>query len=172
MNAKSLSKIALRVLAVFFIFEGVGNLPMLAGITSYYGSTVNVRWYPFWESAVLVAPIVLGIMVWIFADTIAARMIDSSDVEEQSMPIDASNLQTIALVTLGIFIIIQCIPNIAGTLYVSLAAPANKLQTPLLYNDYLLEEVLKLILAIVLVSGAGFFTRFFRRLREYGLARP
>lgn len=133
---------------------------------------MNVRWYPLWESAVLVAPIVLGIMVWIFAATIAARMIDSSDVEEQSMPIDASSLQTIALVTLGIFIIIQCIPNIAGTLYVSLAAPANQHQPPLLHNDYLLEEVFKLILAIVLVSGAGFFTRLFRRLREYGLARP
>jgi hypothetical protein len=172
MNAKSLSKIALRVLAVFFIFEGIGNLPMLARSISSYGSSVNVEWFPFWESAVLVAPILLGIVVWVLAGTITAWMIDHNDTGESTRPIDASTLQAIALVTLGIFFIIQCIPNIAGALYVALAAPANQPQTPLLHNGYLLEEALKLILAIVLVLGARFFTKLFRRLREFGLARP
>ncbi len=171
MNAKTLSKIALRVLAVFFIFEGIGNLPMLAMSINSYGSSVKVEWFPFWESAVLVAPIILGIVVWLLASTIAAWMVDYNDTGESAPPIDAFTLQVIALVTLGIFFIIQCVPNIAGTLYVFLATPANQLQTPLLHNDYLLEEALKLILAIVLVLGAGFFTRLFRRLREFGLAR-
>jgi len=169
MNLKSLSKIALRVLAVFFIFEGIGNLPMLAQSISYYGSTVTVKWFPLWESAVLLAPIVLGVIVWILAGAIAAKMVDRNGNDESTIQLDAFTLQTMAFVTLGIFFIIQCVPNIAGTLYISLTATAAQHQPPLLDNYYFLEEVFKLILAVVLVVSARFFTRLFRHLRAFGL---
>jgi hypothetical protein len=119
-----------------------------------------------------VAPIILGIVVWLLASNIAARMVDYNDTGESAALIDAPTLQAIALVTLGIFFIIQCVPNIAGALYDSLAAPANQPQIPLLHDEYLFEEILKLLVAIALVLGARFFTKLFRRLRDFGLARP
>lgn len=169
MNAKSVSKIALRVLAVFFIFEGIGNLPMLAGSISHYGSTVAFKWVPLWESTVLIAPIVLGVIVWSFAERIANWMVNRTDTGEPAVQLDASNFQTIAFVTLGIFFLIQCVPNIAGIVYMSLTVSVAQQLPPLWQNLYFVEEILKLVLAAILVLRARFLTQLFVRLREFGL---
>lgn len=167
MNAKSLSKIALRVPALFFIIEGIGSLQMRTVIFSYPGSAVKS--ITLWGVATLLAPIILGVIVWIFAGTIASWIVDRNDNDESTAPLDAPTLQTIAFVTLGIFFLIQCVPIIAGMIYTSLTTPDDWHQPSLWVNRYFLEKILELILALVLVLGARFFTRLIWRLRRIGV---
>lgn len=168
MDAKLLAKVALRVMGLYFILEGTSNLPLLANAGSLMGDEVQINSGVIWMVATVIAPIVLGLIVWFAAQPLAARVVGAQDGQESAGKPDPFNLQVLAFTMIGVFIIINDLPRISGILYVAVSNPTAFAGAPSFIEGLVMSSI-KVVLGFALIAGAGFFTELFRRFREFGM---
>lgn len=171
MDARLLAKIALRVLAVYMISIGILELPQIAtmNIASQDVGTLIFFTFMFME----VAPFALGVTLWLLAPRIGDWMVGKSVAAAPAKSVSTADLQTIAFVTIGLLIAIQAGAYIIGVIYSSLLIaswPDEANRYPSLFRNPMFgAQIAKLVLGLALLFGAKFFTRLFRRFREFGL---
>ena len=169
MNATLLTKITLRVLAVFLVGLGFWLLP------DYFIATYNsIPPNSFkadtasWLQLVF-NPAVYGLIIWLLAPRLA-RLAVGKEASGASAPADPGAWQTAGLTVLGVYLIVENIPVILGLVIEFLGnGPGTQTWvggTMTSLADHLTVAGARLILGVVLVLGAAYFTRLFRRLRQ------
>lgn len=164
MDARLLTKIALRVLAVFMVATGIMGLPQLAMMDMR--SDVVVSALLLIAAIMITMPLLIGPILWVLAPRLAGWIVGKGDAVPAAGSVAAADIQAIAFVTLGLIIAIQAGSYVIGVIYVLMT---SDIPTSLTNNYVLPAQIAKLILGLALVFGAKGFTRFLRRFREFGL---
>ncbi|HEY1772673.1 MAG TPA: hypothetical protein VGH91_05715 [Gammaproteobacteria bacterium] len=168
MDARLLAKLLLRILAVYTVAEGVMQFAALSDIESRVSD-------PQKELLIVVALSVLmtAVALWFLAPALARWAVGKSTISTGNLPIGAANLQSIGFACIGMLIVVQALPPLVLRIFESATILASRTsnQDPstLITSAYFYTDLFKLTLGIVLLFGAGFFTRAFRRFREFGL---
>lgn len=164
MDARLLTKIALRVLAVFMVATGIMGLPQLAVMDMQSDVVVSAL---LLAAVVMTSmPLLIGLILWALAPRVAGWIVGKSDTAPATSPVTAADIQAIAFVTLGLILAIQAGSYLIGVVIMLMASDVPTS----LRNSYVVPaEVAKLILGLALVFGAKGFTRFLRWFREFGL---
>ena len=169
MDATLLTKISLRVLAVFLVGLGFWTLPSYFSF-AYYSIPPNsmqadtTSWLQLFFN-----PAVYGVILWLLAPNLAKLAVGKAAPEGQAAA-DPAAWETTGLTILGVFFIVQNVPVLLGLMVAFLwRGPHTQTwvdgdMTGL--SDHLTVAAARLILGIVLVLGAAYFTRLFRRLRQ------
>src|SRR5579864_2837474 len=118
MDAKMLAKIALRVLAVYTVVTVIDSL---FSLIRFVGDKQLLDFESLWLLLSFITPLVVGLLLWRLAPGLASRTTDDAGAEKTGASFSATELQTIAFVTLGVFILIQSIAVIMGTIYSAIA---------------------------------------------------
>lgn len=164
MDARLAAKIAVRVLALWIAAHGILPLPQVADAVIQHGDAVSALVIPL--LLLELGPLIVAVTLWIFSPKIAIWMVGKADGTSSSESPSADNLQTAAFATVGLVLAILAASYIVGILAMSVTSPTDFYSLMHTYVFY--EQFTKLVLGLAFMLGAGFFTRLFRRLREFG----
>jgi len=174
MNAESTVKLSLKVLSIYIIGVGLSQIPeyvaFMDGALPGVQFSADVNFY----LSLVFSPLIVGIALW-FAAPPAARFIAKGVVQEETSDSHVQSLQAVAFATLGMYFVVENLPQLISSIIRLISGQDTQAlthagRTFVSYNQ--LEVVaLRVILGVILVVGAQFFTQLLRRLREYGL-RP
>ena len=104
MSLIALAKIVVRVLALVTIVGGIATLPSFI----YFP---DETWASVW---ILLVPaflqVALGIFLWLIAGRLGKSIISDVSQAELTLDISANDLQSIAMITLGIILLVANLP--------------------------------------------------------------
>lgn len=177
MSGRQLAFIGIRLIAVYlalnllYYVAGIGET-LLASHSG--GETEGVRGGAFLYYGVISAILYLGLSLtlWIGADAIARTVAPETTVTGRQRPVSARTLQAIAFSAVGLFILVNALPKIAGELYrahlvnsalhvpqeVSFSTKARRAQVGL-----------EAVLGVALMLGGGAPSGMLVRFRALGL---
>ncbi|HEV2332033.1 MAG TPA: hypothetical protein VGV16_02635 [Gammaproteobacteria bacterium] len=168
MNARLLGKIGLRILAVYLVGLGFWLLPQYFMFVHDklpdHSVTANLDYY----LELIFNPTVFGLILWFLAPRIAKWSLDK---QESAAPAstDAADWQTVGFTVLGVYFVLVNLPAVLSLLIVLTGHGLDdQIQQDGAYaavGDHLIVSIGRLLLGAVLVLGAGYFTRLFRRFR-------
>jgi hypothetical protein len=166
MDAKLVSKVAIRVLALFLIGIGMMSLPEIAVSNGNQGTSLDVFGMPL--LLLEAGPFLSGIALWFLAPVLADWMVGKAEPSASGPALDAANLQTVAFAIVGLVFSIQAASYLLGMLAVCEATPGAFQQ--FVHSFVLYAQLARLVFGLTLLFGARFFTQLLRRFREFGLA--
>lgn len=175
MDAKSLSTLGIRLLAIYLIVTEMTDIPKyLRLIYDWVGpnSSASANW-GFYLTGIL-SPFVVGAVLWFLAPHLAKWVLGKPKDTSISDGADVASLQTAAFSVLGIYFVAQNLPILIYLIADALGfVPGSNIplangQT-IWGSDWFYGALLRTLFGAALVLGSGFFTRLFRRFREFGL---
>lgn len=161
MDAKLFGQVALRVLAVYVFALGLMALPNLYQVLHDHVVPEEPRLdYRLFATA-LTLPLVIGLLIWVSAPLLSRWMVSGAKESSLAEPLGVNHLQTVALTTLGLILAYHGVSSLV--IYVAEGALDSAG-----FSTILLGYVIQLSLGIALILGGKFFTRWFKRLRDFG----
>ena len=161
-----LAKIIVRVLALATIVGGVVTIPNFVYFLGEARASLGILLIPAFLQ------IAIGIFLWLIADRLGKSMIGDISSTELTFDVSAGELQSIAIVTLGIVLLVANLPVLVGQVfqYVSLSSldGDNEIVETQMQIGFIIS-MLKLGLGLVLIFGVRPIVRFLRSLRYIGL---
>ena len=155
---KSITKVAIRMMAIYYIVLGISNLP---SILYYIGKTGDSKSFntPI-EYVSILLPIIIyiltGIILWIVTDKIAKSML----YEEEKMiefPLPMLQIVQVAIIIIGVVLVVNSIPVIISNIY--LYRKLEGFQTIYSIEGELIKQSIKTIIGILLVVFAPYITK-------------
>lgn len=116
MEAKTLSKIAVRILAIYLIATGFMQIPNIVTILSNARSIDDEKIILFTFISVIITPIVVGFILWFMSEKLA-KMIIGNESEIEVHPLHNPQLQTIIISTIDLTIVVLTIPELVRYIY-------------------------------------------------------
>jgi hypothetical protein len=167
MDAKLLAKLLFRMLAVYTIVEGIMQLSTLSSLESRVNN-------PQGELLIVVAisASITGLLLWVIAPKLAGWAVGRPTTSTATSSIDAANLQSIGFACIGMLLVAEALPRLIFRIFESIVLStlaSNALLNSPITSAYFYGDASKLIVGLVLLFGAKFFTRQLRRFREFGL---
>ncbi len=178
MNPQVLAKIAIRILSIYLISQYIvqisGYLVMQLAATVRQESIDSLLFL-----ILSMAPLVLGILLWIISGTLAKWVVgkttDTDYVEgeeKEGMPLNAFQLQAVALSTAGLLIIFTTLPSIFNLLF-QMFSEDSVLEGIIMHENGIpglfFGLLFKVVLGILLVMGNGFWSNLLYKFKEFGL---
>ena len=175
MNYKMLAKICIRLIALFYfvkylvitISSVISILEVLRKPVEYTGIGLLSAVTP------MSLIIILSILLWLYADKIANRLIGETSTEGAIQNIDYNRIQYIAFILAGILVICNSIPDLISNIYQINSMPKPPIEIPdRIYNGYLanlIGAIIKTILGFWLVLGSTGISNVIKKLRTAGL---
>lgn len=172
MNPTLISKIAVRILALYLIAMGITNVGgqlafflSTGGIESSENNLKNV-------SIIFAAiPIIVGIASFLLSNSVA-KLVAGKDYPDNSKELTTLGLQSILFATLGVYFIISTLPILAQQLFAYF-------QTTSVMNEQVYRQAsllppivasaIEIFLGLVLVLGSRFFSKLLYNFKEFGL---
>jgi hypothetical protein len=104
------------------------------------------------EVLTFLAPFLVGIVLWCFSETIANKMVFSSEKINKNNSLTAMEIQVIAFSILGLFFIGNALPKTVSTVYILFAIEGFRIDAPS-YTQQLIEVGLQLVIGLGLLLG-------------------
>lgn len=146
MNKHYLAGLALKLLALFFIIQGVSVIATVAthqAISSHSETTYAINF------SYLILYILMGIILWLFSPKLADIISKGDSISGKGdFSITAEDLQRVLFSVLGLYFVGKSLPQIISTL-TSLFA----LQNPSLFRSslpYLMGNITELIIGLII----------------------
>lgn len=168
MNKGELTNIALKILAIYFIIQGINAI---ATVVTYRAiSTTSKITYAVNTSLPLVFFIVLGIILWIFSNKFSGIIVrDEGQLEiTNDSIINATELQTVLFSVIGLVLIGSSLPQII-TMLMSMYQVIDIPDGPIRVLPYLTGEITKLILGLVIFLGSQKLVVILKSIRNVGI---
>lgn len=172
MDARLLTRIGLRLLAVYLFGLGFSLLPEY--FSFIYGNippNSSTGDWQFYFSLVL-TPFAFGVVLWFLAPYLSKLPLGKQE-QDATISKDVATWQTAGFTVLGVYFVVAYAPVIVGLL---IDAMRSGFGTPrwqggdeMAIVDHLVVAVFRVALGVILVLGANYFTRLFHRLRESSL---
>jgi hypothetical protein len=166
MDARTLSKLALRVLSVYILAQGFMILPGLLDVAVMGTPQGGIPYGTLWLVLAMLMPFAVGLLIWGISPWVADLAVGSRESGTSVSPLAAETLQVIAFVTIGSGILIIELPRAAGILYE--AAFYKDAGYVLLRGEDFFVAIATIILSMALILGGKYFTTLIRRLRDLG----
>ena len=169
MSPHTLSIVLIRVLALFIFSMMLNYVPVfLVNIGSTVFNAYSFDYDNFFVILLSLAiPILIGGALWIKAPVLADKTLEGT--HESAMPIDINSVHTIALSTVGVFIIITTLPVFVSTMFnwISLMIQTSQgFEIRRGFPGTLLSQALKIILGLLLIVKLQYWTQLLRRLQN------
>jgi len=172
MNPILLATIAIKIVAIYVMTQGVVQLPGIVAALQYQPSSIdsNNGNLVIYLSALL-SPLVFSLALWFIAPTLSRVIIKRADYS-QEIDLTTDHLQTVAIATVGFFLLIMSIPPMIGT-GIQLFGNMDIVNDEKVFNinllSYVFVAISKFILGLALILGATGWMRLLNKIRELGL---
>lgn len=175
MNYKMLAKMCIRLIALFYfvkylvitISSVISILEVLRQPVEYTGIGLVSAVTP------MSLIIILSILLWLFADKIANRLMGEVSTEGTIHNIDYNKIQYMAFILAGILVLCNSIPDLISNIYQINSMPKPPIEIPdRIYRGYLanvIGAIIKTILGFWLVLGSTGISNMIKKLRTAGL---
>jgi len=172
MNPVVLTRIAVKVVAIYLIAQGLMQVPNVAAAVQFSEAQIN------WNSQILpvlvvaaITPLVFGIVLWIASNKLSdviLRGVDSTEISSVS----SNEIQAILISTIGLLILVLAIPQLTS-LCIQLVATTKPVDSGSGLNvfllSYLVAEIVKIIFGLSLILRVSGWMKMLRKLRGLGL---
>jgi len=177
LNALSLAYVAIRLLALWFIVEGLVYLATVLPSAAFSGLDALTLFG-------LLVLFVIGGLLWLLTPTISNLMLPR-DGRTYEVPVDSDSVVRTVVVVFGLYLIVSAIPNV---IYLAawIAQEQGQEQSSLFSNYSTSEqflsslaaapwgaqfarEVTRLTVGLALIIGSGGIARLIASLRDFGL---
>jgi hypothetical protein len=166
MTRSDISLLAVRLLALYLIVQGISYLPVVAQL--WRPENEYMRASRVWSSVVMTAPIVLGLVMFVSSRVIAHWILPSEGVPDDPTA-GVATYQSVAIGTFGLFLIAFAIPQLWSAILVLKENSIGVRRPKSFYEDpYVVGELVSLVLGVVLLTGARYWARLVARFRDLG----
>lgn len=172
MNPILLATIAIKIVAIYVMAQGVVQLPGIVAALQYQSSSVdpNNGNLVIYLSALL-SPLVFSLALWFIAPTLSRVIVKRADYS-QEIDLTTDHLQAVAIATVGFILVIMSIPPLIGTstqLFGSMDIVNDEKVFNINLLSYVLAALTKIILGLALILGATGWVRLLNKIRGLGL---
>jgi hypothetical protein len=166
MTRSDISILAVRLLALYLIVQGISHLPVLAQL--WRSEVEFMQTSRLWYSVTMTAPIVLGLAMFVSSRVIACWILPSEGVPDDPKA-GVATYQSVAIGTFGLFLIAFAIPQLWTSILVLKENSIGVRRPKSFYEDpYVVGELVSLVLGVVLLTGARYWARLVARFRDLG----
>ncbi|MBF4691984.1 hypothetical protein [Fusibacter ferrireducens] len=175
MRYKLLSKIGIRLIALFFILSNFSYIvgAVITVVNHLNQSNIIENYSLFLPIATMLLTFLLGICLWIFADKIADHMIGKIQIEASKEELDYQKVQYVAFSVAGLLIISDAVPDLISALYQIVALQKYTMNSldkvSVAYHSQLITALLKSIFGIWLTLGSKGIINSIKKLKTAGL---
>lgn len=166
MSLIALAKIVVRVLALATIVAGITMIPSFVYFSDEAWASRGILLVPAFLQ------ITIGIFLWLIAGRLGKSMIGDIGSTGLTLTISANELQSIAIITLGIILLVANLPVLVGQVFQYLSLSSldgdNKILKTQMQIEFIIS-ILKLGLGLMLIFGVRPIVRFLKSLRYIGL---
>lgn len=170
MAPTDLARIAVRLVAIYFLSQGLIQLPGLLVLPRLAETVMGGTFSQLQVVLASILPLVVGLALWIGAPPIGRLVVGTVDEDER--PATAFEIQAIAVSTAGLILLFSAVPGLVSYFYIAVVQ-APEFGGVRRYNDgvfgMLLGTGLQVILAVLLILGARFWSRALWRIRTFGV---
>lgn len=164
MNREDLVAVAARLFSVYLAVTAIFFLASLVSMNYHEAGTVPLASI---IAAAIVAFIVCALL-WFFPLSIARRLLPAMRDSESGIPIGLSNVLSIGLTLLGVWLLAQSVPDVIyWSIYWKFAHasgdPSMALQAPEIAR--MVSAGARLVIAILLIVGSARLQHMLHRLR-------
>lgn len=169
MSAQALAATALRLIAVYTVWNSIRYLPML--VLAEFPGDNPIQGEQLLAAMLLLTPSALAVALWHYADALAGLV---ADCREQALPdeppaaVGGAELHAIAISTLGLGLLIWTLPRPLTLLTHNLTLDEDEANLAIGALD-MAVPVLQAGLALTMVFGAGLWRDAIRRFKGFGL---
>ncbi|HEV2109897.1 MAG TPA: hypothetical protein VGT99_00975 [Gammaproteobacteria bacterium] len=171
MDAKSLTTLGLRLLGLYLIGIGLMLFPTFLGI-AHNAARLDAQVTAYWDFHLtgIFLPFIYGVALWFLAPYIAGWIAGKTEGAAAAVPLDAATAQMIAFIILGVYFFVENLPVAVALAIEAIGrGPNGNISFASgQFGDRLYTALLRALFGAALVLGSGFFTRLFRRFREFG----
>ncbi len=173
MNYRAFSIVVCRLIAVFWFFGAIKQLPgMVAYIFGINQGNTILQIYPLIEIS---SNLVFSFLLWFGANWLSARVLGNgiSESETKEQLLDLNIIQSIVFSGIGLYILAISFPRLLGVFYrehylKGLVAVSGKQSLASDYNESLIALSVQIVFGFFLLFGAKGFTGVVIFLRNLG----
>jgi hypothetical protein len=164
-----LAVVAIRVLAIYAALEVIAVISWFPLVWRQSGPGISVPLHVFVSGIPMALLIAAAVVLWVYAERIAARLLPPQTVTYELLSLTSMNLQALALSIVGAYLVVTSGPHVIGLLA---AAAYDKTFRGMLLNENTLSTVLQFPLGVVLFLQGKGLARVWHRLRSQDNSRP
>lgn len=166
MDAKSLAKTCLRLMAIYTLWNALVYVPaliisLLTGTSESGDSGIIV------VIVVATIPFAFAASLWIFADSIANCVIRDVSSEAKSA-IQTQDIHAIVLSTAGLIMLLWTLPVLLSYSWHNLTLDTDNRAIRIGFDQFL-SPLLRVLLGVSLAFGTSFWTRLINHFKNFGL---
>lgn len=173
MNPKHIAQVGIRLVAIYLIAQG------LSAIYSAYMVMSSFIQYSDEQSFIFLAmlfavlsPGIIGILLWFIAPKLSGYFLSETNVTtETQTKHELSNIQSMVMVLIGVYIVAVNIPNAVSVTYYLFTNTVEVNGVDAFDTKTLISAIsnnLKLLLGVTLIVGSNLITNLIARLRTMG----
>ena len=172
MNPILLATIAIKVVAIYLISQGIVQVPGVVAVLQYQSLPVDStdEMLAIYLAAIL-SPLLFGWILWFLAPTLSRVIVKKTDCS-QDIELTTGHIQSISIATVGFILVIMSIPPLIGTstqLFGSMDIVNDERVFNINLLSYVLAALTKIILGLGLILGATGWARLLNKIRGLGL---
>ena len=177
MNYRIITKIACKILALYFLLLSMNYIPnIFITMISYRGENINFfqSILPWFSTGIVMA--LTAILLWIFADKLSKAIVKDIPENFENNGIDYNKIAMISFSVVGLFVITKAVPELIRlivTYNTEVYGQLNYRETQI-YTDVIARivgEVIQVGLGFWLLLGSKGIFRWVKALRNLGLDR-
>ena len=170
MTRGDISLLAVRLLALYLIADGISVLPslrMLPRIGDLWEEDITrLAWFAYGLAIIL--PVCLGLLALLFSRALA-RGITPRRAEEEPLRAGLSDIQSAATGTFGLLLLAVTLPQLITSIAMHQPTrPHTKEEVSLFDDAYFVAEFATTLMALFLCTSAGLWVRMIRSFRNLG----
>lgn len=172
MNPRTLATVAVKILAIYLITQGIMEVTKTVTLYSAAQSSIEIdkSIVVFFTSAIFI-PLLAGVALWFASGTLSKLILKNTpDSESPSMPF--SDVHAAVISTIGLFVVVDTVPQLARAT-VQLFGEMDIVNNKEVYNSGLLAMFsaicVQIALGVSLMLGASGWVNLLYKFRGLGL---
>ncbi len=176
MTNRDIALIGCRLLAIYWLIASIQLLEhFIAGLVTWYGlkevgddNAVQQVAFVYYGMLPFLTYLVAALFLWFAARRIANAIIPVSEKPDSESAFNLTGLQTVAFAAVGLFVLLDAVPEFGGILYTKRVFEQMDVTTAVGLNSQLLRASLQMLLGVALLLGARGFSGIVTWVRELG----
>lgn len=172
MPPQVLSKIAIRIVAIYMIAQGIIQLSGSIVTQLAFNSIQKIDGSLFIAIIFTMLPLLSGLLIWFFSNALSKWVAGEAPTSEEKEALNITNIQAVALSTIGLVLIFTTVPTLLTSLLQIFSAD-RVFEGKRIYDagqvGFVIGTFLEVLLGILLVVGANFWSRVLYHFRQFGL---
>jgi len=169
MYTLSIAILAVRILALYIVVQGIFVLPAITQIFTSDSSRIFGVFERLFLASSIFAPLVIGIIILTFSRRLGGWLSPEKTAGETIKKVDFKELQAVAFSIVGVFAIVHSTPILIRTLVARSNQSFQYLKQIALWQEpYFVASVTSLVIGIILFFGSKSLVRLYQWSKYLG----